>query len=97
MRPVFTAGPQKSAALFAHFFASACAQASRTLLAFVERVQRAVIGATTKLLTAAERLQYEGHLRREETNAAILALSKNGIPIKQIVLRTGHSRSWADT
>src|SRR5215204_2459277 len=46
---------------------------------------RTVIGATTidpKLLTAAERIQYEGYLRREETNAAILALSKNGIPIK---------------
>ena len=56
---------------------------------------RTVIGATTidpKLLTAAERLQYEGYLRREETNAAILALSKNGIPIKQIVRQTGHSR-----
>jgi transposase len=56
---------------------------------------RIVIGATTidpKLLTAAERLQYEGYLRREETNAAILALSKNGIPIKQIVRETGHSR-----
>lgn len=45
-----------------------------------------------KLLTAAERLQYESYLRREETNAAILALSKNGIPIKQIVRQTGHSR-----
>ena len=28
----------------------------------------------------------------EETNAAILALSKNGIPIKQIMRQTGHSR-----
>ena len=56
---------------------------------------RSAIGATTidpKLLTAAERLQYEGYLRREEANAAILALSKNGIPIKQIVRQTGHSR-----
>jgi transposase len=56
---------------------------------------RTVIGATTinpKLLSAAERLQYEGYLRREETNAAILALSKNGKPIKQIVRLTGHSR-----
>jgi len=56
---------------------------------------RTVIGATTinpKLLTAAERLQYEGYLRREETNAAILALSKNGKPIKQIARLTGYSR-----
>jgi transposase len=56
---------------------------------------RTVIGATTidlKLLNAAERLQYEVYLRREETNAAIPALSKSGIPIKQIVHQTGHSQ-----
>jgi transposase len=56
---------------------------------------RTIIGATTidpKLLTAAERLQYEGYLRREETNVAILALSKSGTTIKQIVRQTGHSR-----
>lgn len=72
--------------------------ASRAFLDAVRksmRQTRTVIGATTidpALLTAAERLQYEGYLRREETNAAILALSKNGIPIKQIVRQTGHSR-----
>ena len=65
--------------------------ASRAFLDAVRkwmRQIRTVIGATTidlKLLTAAERLQYEGYLRREETNAAIQALSKSGIPIKQIV------------
>jgi hypothetical protein len=40
---------------------------------------RTAIGATTinpALLTAAEKLQYEGYLRREETNAAILAIGQ---------------------
>jgi transposase len=53
---------------------------------------RAAIGATTinpKLLTAAERLQYEGYLRREDANAAILALHQDGVPIKGIVHRLG--------
>jgi transposase len=56
---------------------------------------RSAVGATTinpKLLTAAERLRYEGYLRREETNASILGLSKGGTPMKQIVRQTGHSR-----
>jgi transposase len=72
--------------------------ASRAFLDAVRksmRQVRSVIGATTinpQLLTAAERIQYEGYLRREETNAAILALSKNGMAIKQIVRQTGHSK-----
>lgn len=56
---------------------------------------RAVIGATTidpELLTAAERLQYKGYLRRGETNATILTLSKSGTAIKQIVRQSGYSR-----
>jgi transposase len=59
------------------------------------RQVRQVIGAATinpDLLTCAERLQYEGYLRREETNGAILTLWKDGVPIKQIVKRTGHHR-----
>jgi transposase len=72
--------------------------ASRAFLDTVRKSMRQirnVIGATKidpELLTAAERLQYEGYLRREEINAAILALSKSGMAIKQIVRQTGHSR-----
>jgi hypothetical protein len=56
--------------------------ASRAFLDAVRKSMRqirTVIGATTidpKLLTAAERLQYEGYLRREETNAAIDAAGR---------------------
>jgi transposase len=56
---------------------------------------RGAIGAATinpDLLTAAERIQYEGYLRREEANAVILRLAKDGVTIKEIVRRTGHSR-----
>lgn len=56
---------------------------------------RAAIGAATinpDLLTAAERIQYEGYLRREDANAMILGLAKEGVTIKEIVRRTGHSR-----
>jgi transposase len=59
------------------------------------RVIRTAIGATTinpRLLTCAERLQYEGYLRRKDTNAVIMALVKNAVPLKEIVRRTGHSR-----
>jgi transposase len=59
------------------------------------RQVRAAIGAVTinpDLLTAAERIQYEGYLRREDTNAAILAEAEKGASIKEIVRRTGHSR-----
>ena len=53
------------------------------------------IGAATinpALLTVAEKLQYEGYLRREETNAAILAMAKEGATIKEIVRSAGYSR-----
>lgn len=72
--------------------------ASRAFLDAVSKTMRQIrraVGSTVidpKLLTYAERLQYEGYLRRQETNDSILALSKQGMPIKQIVKRTGHSR-----
>src|SRR3974390_1334076 len=58
--------------------------ASRAFLDAVRKSMRPIrsaIGAATinpELLTAAERIQYEGYLRREETNASILDLSKWG-------------------
>ena len=39
------------------------------------------------LLTVAELLRYGGYRRREEINAAVLALAKDGVPIKDIVRR----------
>ena len=74
--------------------------ASRAFLDAVRksmRQVRAAIGAATinpDLLTAAERLQYEGYLRREDANGTILGFAKDGIAIKEIVRRTGHSRSF---
>jgi transposase len=56
---------------------------------------RAAIGAATinpSLLTSAERIQYEGYLRREEDNATIVGLAIEGFSIREIVRRTGHSR-----
>ncbi len=44
------------------------------------------------LLTCAERVQYEGYLRREAASAAIRELARDGVPLKQIARRTGHSR-----
>jgi len=59
------------------------------------RQVRMAVGTATvnpKLLTAAERLQYNGYLRREETNSVICGLAGEGVSIKAIVRRTGHSR-----
>lgn len=56
---------------------------------------RRAVGAMTinpDLLTAAERLQYEGYLHREDINATIFGLANEGFAIKEIVRRTGHSR-----
>ncbi|SFD21010.1 Helix-turn-helix domain of resolvase [Devosia psychrophila] len=72
--------------------------ASRAFLDAVRKSMRqirSVIGTAVvnpDLLSAAERLQYEGYLYREEANTAVLTLWKEGMPIKQIVKRTGHAR-----
>ena len=72
--------------------------ASRAFLDAVRRSMRQIrrsVGAMTinpDLLTAAERLQYDGYLRREDTNNATMAIANGGVSIKEIVRRTGHSR-----
>ncbi len=72
--------------------------ASRGFLDAVRRSMRQVrevVGAATidpALLTAAERIQYEGYLRRKEADAAIRALAEAGVPIRRICQRLGHSR-----
>ena len=56
---------------------------------------RTAVGAAAidpERLTCAERLQYEGSLRREATGEAILVLSRQGMPIKTIADTIGHSR-----
>lgn len=72
--------------------------ASHAFLDAVRRSMRQVriaVGSATinpSLLTAAERIQYEGYLRREDTNAAILKQAETGISIKEIVRLTAHSQ-----
>jgi transposase len=72
--------------------------ASHAFLDAVRKSMRQIrnaIGAATinpDLLTAAERIQYEGYLRREEANTVILGHAKEGATIEEIVRRTGQSR-----
>lgn len=72
--------------------------ASQAFLDAVRRSMReirAAIGASVlnpALLTAAEKIQYDGYLRRQEANAAILEQAEAGLAIKEIVRRTGYSR-----
>ena len=44
------------------------------------------------ILTAAERLQFEGFQRRQQTNVMIQRMGSEGVPIKRIVRITGLSR-----
>jgi hypothetical protein len=60
--------------------------ASRAFLVAVRKSMRhirQVIGSATinpDLLTCAEHIQYEGYLRREETNATVMALARRRAP-----------------
>ena len=45
-----------------------------------------------EILTAAERLQYEGFLRRQHTNRMVRQMAGDGVPLKRIVRLTGLSR-----
>jgi len=71
---------------------------SRAFLDAVSKSMRQIrqaVGSSVidpKLLTYAEKLQYEGYLRRQQTNEAIQHLAKSGASIRQIVRQTGHSR-----
>lgn len=56
---------------------------------------RKAIGAKSldlKLLTAAEKLQFEGFQRRQQTNRMVRRMAGDGVPIKRIVRLTGLSR-----
>jgi transposase len=66
-------------------------QAVRSVLGPIRRALGAGV-IDPDLLSAAERLQYEGYLRRREENDAIRAMTGAGAAIKEIVRRTGRSR-----
>jgi transposase len=77
-----------------HLIENASAAFLDTIRRLMTAIRRAA-GTTVidpALLTCAERIQYDGYLRREQTNAAILGLAKGGMAIKAIVRRTGCSR-----
>lgn len=72
--------------------------ASAAFLAAVQRNMPAIrkaIGVKTldlKLLTAAERLQFEGFQRRPQTNRMVRQMADDRTPVKRIVRLTGLSR-----
>jgi transposase len=78
-----------------HLMENASAAFLDAVRRFMSKI-RTAIGATTidpKLLTCAEKLRYQGYLRRQDSHAAIAALVSDGVPLKEIVRRTGHSRN----
>lgn len=72
--------------------------ASAAFLTAVQRSMPAIrkaIGVKTldpKLLTAAEKLQFEGFQRRQQTNRMVRRMADDGVSIKRIVRLTGLSR-----
>lgn len=72
--------------------------ASAAFLSVVQRsmpaIRKAICSTTLDpaVLTAAEKLQYEGFRRRQDTNKMVRHMARDGTPIKQIVRRTGLSR-----
>jgi transposase len=69
--------------------------------AFLEAIRRSMrsirqaLGSTVinpSLLTCAERLQYDGFIRRQESNKTINNLARAGMSIKEITRRTNRSR-----
>lgn len=72
--------------------------ASAAFLAAVQRSMPAIrkaIGVKSldpKLLTAAEKLQFEGFQRRQQTNRMVRRMGGDGVPIKRIMRLTGLSR-----
>lgn len=74
------------------------ANASEAFLSAVQKNMPAIrkaLGANTldpKMLTAAERLQYEGFLRRQQTNRMVRKMAGDGMPVRGIVRQTGLRR-----
>ena len=72
--------------------------ASAAFLGTVRRLMVAIRRTTgtavidPDLLTRAERIQYDGYVRREQANAAIVGLAQDGASIRAIARRTGCSR-----
>ena len=59
---------------------------------------RAELGAVTvdpDLLTAAEKLQYEGYMRREDVNAAVMELAKAGVTIRRSYAVPATAAAWS--
>jgi transposase len=78
-----------------HLMENASAAFLEAVRAAFGPIRRALLGRgaiNPDLLSAAERLQHEGHLRRKEANDTIRAMAAAGIATKEIVRRTGRSR-----